>query len=125
LTTGVPFYLRYFVSVRDLSPQPESSSQLFTLEVNGKALLVLEATGPAEAHEISLDADLRTDLTALTSEGTPICAEGATLTTRPAMPLEIAAFRRAVGLAPLSDEPMMAFLIKIDGIIVVTTGGPS
>jgi hypothetical protein len=114
--------LRYFVSVHDLSPQPESSSQLFTLEVNGKAILVLEATGPAEAHEISLDADLRTDLSALTSEGIPVCAEDATLTARPAVPVEIAAFKRAVELAPLSHEPTMAFLIKIDGIIVVTTG---
>jgi hypothetical protein len=110
------------VSVRELSPQPESSPQLFTLEVNGKAILVLEAKGPVEAHEICLDADLRTDLSALTSEGIPICAEGATLTARPAVPAEIAAFKRAVELAPLSDEPTMAFLVKIDGIIVVATG---
>jgi hypothetical protein len=32
---------------------------------------------------------------------------------------EIAAFERAVELAPTSDEPTMAFLIKIDGMVVV------
>jgi hypothetical protein len=35
---------------------------------------------------------------------------------------EIAAYKRAVKLAPASDEPTMAFLIKIDGVIVVAVG---
>lgn len=107
------------MSVREPSPQPESSPQIFTLEIDGKPILVFEATGPAEAREISLDADLRTDLSALTSEDIPIYAEGATLTARPAVQVEIAAFKRAVELAPASEEPTMAFLIKIDGIVVV------
>jgi hypothetical protein len=119
---GAPFYFEIFRVGPRAIPAPESSPQLFTLEVSGKAILVLEAKGPVEAHEICLDADLRIDLSALTSEGIPICAEGATLTARPAVPVEIAAFKRAVELAPLSDEPTMVFLVKIDGIIVVATG---
>lgn len=35
------------------------------------------------------------------------------------MQTEIAAFKRAVELAPTSDEPTMAFLVKIDGLLVV------
>jgi hypothetical protein len=111
-----------FVSVREPSAQTDPSHQIFTLEIDGKPVLVLEATGLAEACEICLDADLRTDLSALTSDGIPVCAEDAMLTARPALQVEIAAFRRAVELAPASDEPTMAFLIKIDGIVVVTTG---
>ena len=35
------------------------------------------------------------------------------------MQAEIAAFKRAVELAPRSDEPTMAFLIKVDGVVIV------
>jgi hypothetical protein len=115
---GVAFPLRsYFVSAHEHSPRPDPSRphQIFTLEINGKPTLVFEAMGLAEACEICLEADLRSDLSALTSDGIPICAENATLSPRPATQGEIAAFRRAVELAPPSEEPTMAFLIKIDG----------
>jgi hypothetical protein len=95
---------------------------MFTVEINGKPTLVFEAMGLAEACEICLEADLRSDLSALTSDGIPICAENATLSPRPAAQEEIAAFRRAVELAPPSEEPTMAFLIKIDGVVVVAVG---
>jgi hypothetical protein len=97
-------------------------SQIFTLEINGRPTLVFEAMGLAEACEIGLDADLRSDLSALTSDGIPICPEDATLSSRPAVQEEIAAFNHAVKLAPTSDEPTMAFLVKIDGVIVVAVG---
>ena len=44
-----------------------------------------------EAREICRDADLRSDLRALTSDGIPICAEDTTLSPRPATQEEIAA----------------------------------
>jgi hypothetical protein len=122
---GVAFPLgSYFVSAREQSPQPDPSHppQIFTLEINGRRTLVFEAIGLAEACEICSDADLRSDLGALTSDGISICADNATLAPRPAVPEEIAAFRHAVELAPASDEPTMAFLIKIDGVMVVTVG---
>jgi hypothetical protein len=34
----------------------------------------------------------------------------------------MSAFQRAVGLAPASEQPTMTFLIKIDGVMVVTVG---
>jgi hypothetical protein len=92
---------------------------VFTVDVNGEPTLVFEASGFAEACEICLDTELKSDLSALTSAGVPICAKDAILNPRKAAPNEIAAFRRAVSLAPASDEPTMAFLIKIDGVIVV------
>jgi hypothetical protein len=75
--------------------------------------------GSAVACEICLDAEFRLDLGALTSDGVAIYEDGATLAPRLAVRAEIAAFERAVELAPTSDEPVMAFLIKIDGIVVV------
>jgi hypothetical protein len=35
---------------------------------------------------------------------------------------QIAAFRHAVERAPASNQPTMTFLIKIDGVTVVTVG---
>jgi hypothetical protein len=52
--------------------------------------------------------------------GSPLSTEEVTLAPRPALLTEIAAFKRAVELAPTSDEPTMAFLVKIDGVLVVT-----
>ena len=95
---------------------------IFTLEVNGRPTLVFETAGPAEACEICLDTDLRSDLSALTSDGIPICSDGAILSSRPAVQEEIAAYKHAVRAAPASDEPTMAFLIKIDGVFVVAVG---
>jgi hypothetical protein len=100
------------------SDRPEPP-RIFTLEIDGRPTLVFEATGLAEAREICVDPDFRSDLGALTSEGVAIYARGATLTPRPAGQAEIAAFQRALGLAPASDEPTMAFLIKVDGVVVI------
>jgi hypothetical protein len=100
-------------------PDPSEPTRIFTLEIDGRPTLVFEATGLAEAREICVDADFRLDLGALTSEGVAIYAGGATLTPRPAVQDEIAAFQRAVGLAPASDEPTMAFLIQVDGVVVI------
>jgi hypothetical protein len=109
------------VSAQVHSPRPDPSRphRIFTLEINGKPTLVFEAMGLTEACEICFEADLRFDLSGLTSDGILICAENATLSPRPATQGEIAAFRRAVELAPPSEEPTMAFLIKIDGVVVV------
>jgi hypothetical protein len=121
LFAGVAFLLRSnFMSVR--VPDQPWSAQIFTLEINGRPTLVFEAMGLAEACEICLDADLRSDLRALASDQIPICAEDATLSPRPATQEEIDAFKHAVKLAPTSDEATMAFLIKIDGVMVIAVG---
>jgi hypothetical protein len=79
----------------------------------------------AEASEICLDADLRSDLRALTADGIPICAEDATISARSATQEEMAVFKNAVELAPTAAEPTMAFLVKLDGVIVVTVAPES
>jgi hypothetical protein len=96
--------------------------QLFTLEINGRPTLVFEAMEFAEAGEISLDPDLRSDLRTLTADGIPICPLDATFSPRPATQEEIVVFERAVELAPASEEPTIAFLIKLDGVMVLAVG---
>jgi hypothetical protein len=92
------------------------------LEIDGSPTLALHARDLGEAQEICRDADLRADLTALTSNGVAICGPKSSLSCRAAAPEEILAFNRAVELAPPSDQPTMTFLIKVDGVMVVTVG---
>lgn len=105
-----------------LRPDGSRSLQVFVLEIEGRPTLAFEAPDLAEAEEICRDADLRADLTALKSNGDPVCNPESPFRPRPAAPEEILAFRRAVELAPASEQPTMAFLIKIDGVMVVTVG---
>lgn len=97
-----------------------SRLQIYTLEIDNRSILAFEAKDLAEAQDICSDPNLRTDLCALTADGTAICSEGAVLSARAADASEIAAFQRAISLAPASDEPTMAFLVKVDGVVVVS-----
>jgi hypothetical protein len=112
------------VSAREPSLRPDGSRsiQIFVMEIDGRPTLAFEAPDLAEAQEICRDADLRTDLTALKSNGVAICTPESSLRPRPAAQEEILAFRRAVELAPASEQPTMTFLIKIDGVMVVAVG---
>lgn len=103
-------------------PDGSGSLQVFVLDIDRRPTLAFEADGLAAAQEIFGDADLLADLTALTSDGAPVCGPNSTLSLRLAVQEEIAAFRHAVERAPASDQPTMTFLIKIDGVVVVTVG---
>ena len=98
------------------------SLQVFVLDIDRKPTLAFEANGLAAAQEICRDADLRADLAALTSDGIPVCGPDSTLGLRAAAQEEIAAFQHAVERAPASNQPSMTFLIKIDGVMVITVG---
>ena len=100
--------------------QPGESSVVFVLDIDGRPTLAFEAGGAVEAQETCGSPELRADLTALTSDGVPLCTPGSTFSVRPAAREEIAAFRHAVARAPASDQPTMTFLIRIDGVVVVT-----
>jgi hypothetical protein len=93
---------------------------MFALEIDGKPTLVFQATGVEEAQQICADPDFGVDLASLTSDGIPICSKDATLGARPALQHEIAAFQHAIEVASATEEPTMVFLVKIDGVLVVT-----
>jgi hypothetical protein len=112
------------VSAREPSQRPDGSGslQVFVLDIDRRPTLAFEADGLAAAQQICRDADLRADLATLTSDGIAVCAPNSTLFPRVASPEEIAAFRHAIERAPASHQPTMTFLIKIDGVMVVTVG---
>lgn len=112
------------MSVREplLRPDGSRSLDVFVLDIDGRPTLAFEAIDLAEAQEICRDPDLMADLTALKSSGVPVCAPESALATRPATQDETSAFNRAVELAPASEQPTMTFLIKVDGVMVVTVG---
>ena len=93
--------------------------EIFALEIDGRPALTFAAANLMEAETICQDPDLRSDLCGISSAGAPICGANSTLLARAADPQEIAAFEHALSRAPASDEPTMAFLIKIDGVVVV------
>ena len=101
------------MSARKTSPSIRGLLAVFVLDIDGRPTLAFEADGPAEAQEISRDADLWADLAALTSDGAPLYMPNSTFGLRLAEQEEIAAFRYAVGRAPATDQPTMAFLVKM------------
>jgi hypothetical protein len=66
------------------------------------------------------DPEFQLDLATLTSGGMPILNLTSRLTPRSATEEEAIAFKRAVDLAPRSDEPTIALLIEVDGVRVIT-----
>ena len=92
---------------------------VFVIEIDGRPILAFEAGDLAEAVRVASDADLMTDLMALTSSGRSICSLNSTINVRLALQAELEVFEHAVQVAPACDQPTMTFLIKIDGVIVV------
>lgn len=89
-----------------------SFSRVFTLEVDGRAILSFEAQNSSTAKQICKESWLRDDLTSLTSSGVPLASVGSTLSVRFASPEEITVFEQA---APEpSDEMVIAYLIELD-----------
>jgi hypothetical protein len=98
------------------------SGQVFTLDISGRPTLVLEAADIEFARGICSLSEFRMDLTNVTSNGLSICPPNALLVVRGATQTEVVAFKRAVSLAPPSDEFNFAFLIKVDRVNLVSFG---
>ncbi len=64
---------------------------MFTLEIDGRPIAITDAEEP-QARGIFESDEFKQDLTAMTSEGTPLWDGQASLTFRPASEQEIAAF---------------------------------
>jgi hypothetical protein len=87
---------------------------IFTVEVDGKPTLAF-AGHAREAAEICKEAWLRTDLSKLTSNGTPLCVPGSTLRARIADAIEMAVYQEAAKEAKSSEDLLIAYLIELDG----------
>jgi hypothetical protein len=66
---------------------------IYTILADGKPIIALEASG-REAAELCKEEWFRAELSALNSNGEPICGTGSKLQARPAIEEEIASYRR-------------------------------
>jgi hypothetical protein len=97
-----------------------TTAQVFVLEIDGRPTVVFDAPDADFACTMCVDDLLRTDLESMTTNGAPICYAHSRLACRLASPCEISAFEYANLRAPVSDDPTMVFLIKVDGIVVIS-----
>lgn len=97
--------------------QPER--KIFTLDINGTPTLALQAQDIEFARGMCAVPDFRLDLHEITSNGVPVCPVDSVFGLRPATEKEVAAFERAVGLAPAADDFTFVMLIKVDRVEVV------
>jgi hypothetical protein len=89
---------------------------IFTLEVDGKPTVAFEAKNLREASELCSEDWLRDDLSALESEGVPLCTPAAKLKARGSYPEEIETYRSAEQTVQASDDLILAYLIPLDGL---------
>ena len=91
------------------------SPLIYTIVVNGNPTLTF-AGHAREAAELCKEAWFRSELTALTSNGAPLCLPISTLTSRIANEIEMAFYREAANQAEASDEILFAYLVELDGM---------
>jgi hypothetical protein len=90
--------------------------KVFTLDINGRPALALQAHDIEFARGICGVSDFRLDLSEITSGGVAVCPADSAFKLRPATKEETAAFKRAIGLAPPADDFTFAFLIEVDRV---------
>ncbi|MCK1329260.1 hypothetical protein IVB57_12900 [Bradyrhizobium sp. CW9] len=89
------------------------SGSVFAMEVEGKAILAFEAKNFREAFELCKEDWVRDDLTAITSNGLPLCSSTAKLTVRRADEAEIVIYRNAA-LQAQTEDLVLAYLLDLD-----------
>jgi hypothetical protein len=88
---------------------------IFAMDVDGKATFAFEAKNLREASELCKEVWLRADLSALTSNGIPLCTAVARMTVRRATESEMQVYRDADREAQASDDLLLAYLVELDG----------
>lgn len=92
--------------------------KIFTLEIDGRPILVFDAASIEEAQGICGLPEFRADLGELKTQGAPLFGDVAKFAARNATAGEVASFNHALELAVSSEGPTMAFLVPVDGILV-------
>jgi|EndMetStandDraft_5_1072996.scaffolds.fasta_scaffold1334820_2 hypothetical protein len=94
----------------------EPTAKVFTLDVDGKPTLSFEAMSAREANELIREQWFRSDLRALTSDGSPLWDGTAPLRSRPAGPDEAERYQDlAAEAADSAGDILLAFLVTLDG----------
>jgi hypothetical protein len=88
---------------------------IFTIEIGGVPTLVFEAENLREAHELSREQWLKTDLMEAISNASPLWDGHAKLRARIALSDEAEKFVEAKSSGQPSDGLMLVYLVELDG----------
>jgi len=87
------------------------SFSVFTFEINGRPTLALQVKRYKDAERLC--GPLRTKLITITSQGTPLCDERATMKVRLATAEEAVRYWQAQSTEPSSDTSIV-YLVEVD-----------
>jgi hypothetical protein len=88
---------------------------IFTIEINGRPTLALQAKRHADAERLCEHDRLRTELSTIASHGTPLCDASATMKLRLATAEEAVLYRRATQSIEPSSDTNVVYLVDLDG----------
>jgi hypothetical protein len=87
---------------------------IFTIEIDGRPTLALQAKRHKDAERLCEHDPLRTKLSTITSHGTPLCDAGATMKLRLATAEEAVLYRRATQSTEPSSDTNVVYLVDLD-----------
>jgi hypothetical protein len=88
---------------------------IFTVEINGTPTVALQAERHKNAESLCEQDRFRTDLSALTSNGSPLWDASAIMKVRLATPAEAVLYRQATQSTEPSDDINVVYLVDLDG----------
>jgi hypothetical protein len=88
---------------------------IFTIEINGRPTLALQAKRYRDAERLCEHGRLRAKLSTITSQGTPLCDASATMTVRLATAEEAVLYRQATQSTEPSSDTSVVYLVDLDG----------
>ena len=90
------------------------SFSIFTIEINGRPTLALQAKRHRDVERLCEDGRLRTTLRAIRSHGAPLCDESAAMKLRLATAEEAVLYRQATQSAEPSSDTNIVYLVDLD-----------
>jgi hypothetical protein len=108
-----PRWLRHPIGKKILMSS-HLSLTIFTIEIDGKPTLALQAKKHSEVEAICEQPSLRTDLTALNSNGVPLCGGNSTFRIRLAHAAEATVYRKSIEATEPSDDLKVVYLVDVD-----------
>jgi hypothetical protein len=105
-----------------VGPQEEGRDQMdnrfsfsvFTVEINGRPTLALQAKRYKDAERLCEQGRLRTELSTMTSHGTPLCDERAAMKIRLATAEEAVLYWQATQSSVPSSDTNAVYLVELD-----------
>jgi hypothetical protein len=88
---------------------------IFTVEINGRPTLTLQAKRHKDAERLCEQGQLRTELSTVTSHGIPLCDASATIKVRLATAEEAALYRQTTQSTEPSSDTNVVYLVDLDG----------